>query len=47
MDLKTWQTEKALESIHQACLVLHTGPDGVSKTWDEVGINAKILTVKN
>lgn len=46
MDLKTWQVQNALESIHQACLELHTGADGVSKTWDEVGISAKILTVK-
>lgn len=47
MDLNIWETQNALASIHQACLALHTGPDGVSKTWDEVGIAAKILTVKN
>ncbi len=47
MDLNNWQTENAIESLHQACLELHTGPDGISKTWDEVGISAKILTVKN
>ncbi len=46
MDLNNWQTENAIESLHQACLELHTGPDGISKTWDEVGISAKILTVK-
>ena len=46
MDLNIWETESAMASIHQACLELHTGPDGVSKTWDEVGIAAKILTVK-
>ena len=46
MDLKTWETQKALASIHEACLELHTGPDGVSKTWEEVGITAKILTIK-
>lgn len=44
MDLNIWQAQNALESLHQACLELHTGPDGVSKTWDEVGISAKILT---
>lgn len=44
MDLNIWQAQNALESLHQACLQLHTGPDGVSKTWDEVGISAKILT---
>lgn len=46
MDLNTWQAQKAVASLHQACLELHTGADGVSKTWDEVGITAKILTVK-
>lgn len=46
MDLKIWETENAMASIHQACLELHTGADGVSKTWDEVGIAAKMLTVK-
>ena len=46
MDLNIWETQNALASIHQACLELHTGTDGVSKTWDEVGISAKILTVK-
>ena len=46
MDLNIWETQNALASIHQACLALHTGADGVSKTWDEVGLSAKILTVK-
>ena len=46
MDLNIWQAQNAVESLHQACLALHTGPDGVSKTWDEVGITAKILTSK-
>ena len=47
MDLNIWETQNALASIHEACLELHTGTDGVSKTWDEVGLAAKILTVKN
>lgn len=46
MDLNNWQAQAALESLNQACLELHTGPDGVSKTWDEVLINAKIITVQ-
>jgi polyisoprenoid-binding protein YceI len=46
MDLNHWQAQSAIESLNQACLVLHTGPDGVSKTWDEVLLNAKILTVQ-
>ena len=47
MDLNIWETQNALASIHEACLELHTGSDGVSKTWDEVGISAKILTIQN
>ncbi len=46
MDLNLWQAQNAVESLHQACLALHTGPDGVSKTWDEVGVTAKIVTLK-
>ena len=44
MDLNNWEAQTALESLHKACYELHKGPDGVSKTWDEVGISAKILT---
>ena len=47
MDLNNWGAEEALGSLHEVCLELHTGSDGVSKTWDEVGISAKILTKKN
>ena len=32
--------QAALESINTACLELHKGPDGVSKTWSEVVISA-------
>ncbi len=46
MDLNIWQAQDALESLHEACLALHTGPDGVSKTWDEVAISAKIISVQ-
>ncbi|UCE93714.1 MAG: YceI family protein [Flavobacteriaceae bacterium] len=47
MNLNTWQAQKAVKSINEACLELHTGPDGVSKTWDVVGIAAKIVTSAN
>ena len=46
MDLNDWGAQTALESINEACRELHTGPDGVSKTWNEVALNAKILVVK-
>lgn len=46
LDLKKWNTAKALESIHKACELLHTGTDGISKTWDEVGLEAMIYFTK-
>lgn len=46
MDLNNWEAQSAVESLNEACKVLHTGPDGVSKTWSEVALNAKILTIK-
>lgn len=38
--------QKALESISKACYDLHKGPDLVSKTWSEVGIDAAIYLKK-
>ncbi len=37
-DFLTFKGSKALDSIHQLCLELHKGADGVSKTWSEMGI---------
>ena len=42
MDLKQWDALNALASLNEACKILHTGADGVSKTWDEVAINASL-----
>jgi len=38
MDLDNWQAQLALESLNAACYVLHSGADGISKTWSEVKI---------
>ena len=38
--------QMALESISKACFELHKGPDLVSKTWSEVGIDAAIYLRK-
>ena len=47
LNLNDWNLQKALESINKACYDLHKGPDGISKTWDEVKITADInLKVK-
>lgn len=42
MDLKSWNAQTALESLNKACIDLHKGADGISKTWDEVKVEAAI-----
>lgn len=37
---------KAYNSIHKACEALHTGADGVSKTWKDVSIEALVFLKK-
>lgn len=37
-DMNDFKMEKALASVHQACEALHTGKDGASKTWPNVGL---------
>ena len=39
-NLLDWKMEDAFNSLHKACETLHTGEDGVSKTWQEVAIEA-------
>ena len=46
MDLNNWGAQTALESLNEACRELHTGPDGVSKTWNDVSLSAKILVAQ-
>ena len=40
INIMDFGAEKAFNSIHKACEILHTGEDGVSKTWEEFGIEA-------
>ncbi len=47
MDLKQWKATAALASLNKVCDVLHTGPDGVSKTWDEVAIKGEVTFKQN
>jgi len=42
-DLLDWQANKAVDSIHETCKDLHTGPDGISKTWSDIGIAFTIV----
>ena len=46
MDLNSWQAQEALASLNEACRTLHSGKDGVPKTWSDVNIHAKIVTSK-
>jgi polyisoprenoid-binding protein YceI len=38
MNLDNWQAQLAVEALNAACYVLHSGDDGISKTWNEVKI---------
>ena len=42
-NLMDWKLEKAFNSLHKACELLHTGEDGVSKTWEDVAISAIVV----
>ncbi|WP_424000719.1 YceI family protein [Maribacter sp. IgM3_T14_3] len=46
MDLANWNAMDAIASINKACEVLHTGKDGVSKTWSEIAVKAEVLLAK-
>lgn len=39
MDITKWNASKALATLNSACLDLHKGADGISKTWSEVALN--------
>lgn len=43
MELENWDALGAVASINKACEALHTGKDGVSKTWSEVALHAEVV----
>ena len=45
MNLDNWQAQYAIESLNVVCNDKHKAGDGISKTWNEVAINAKIKTI--
>jgi hypothetical protein len=47
MNLNDWNALGALESLNKVCFDLHKGPDGVSKTWEEVAIEVSTFLRKN
>ncbi|WP_372793587.1 YceI family protein [Lutibacter sp.] len=38
MNLDNWQAQLAIEALNTVCKDLHSGDDGISKTWSEVKI---------
>jgi len=46
MELENWDALGAVASINKACEALHTGKDGVSKTWSEVAVHAEVVLEK-
>ncbi|TWO31997.1 YceI family protein [Seonamhaeicola sediminis] len=47
MNLKDWNALDALASLNKVCFDLHKGPDGVSKTWEDVVIEVNTYLRKN
>ena len=43
INLEAWKALDALASLNEACKALHTGADGVSKTWSDVAVNASVM----
>lgn len=43
IQLADYKALDALKSLHKACKDLHMGADGVSKTWEEVAINGRVV----
>ena len=46
MDMMDFQLQKPFDSIHTACKTLHTGTDGVAKTWTEVALHVVVTYEK-
>jgi hypothetical protein len=38
MNLDNWKAQAAIEALNAACKDLHTGDDGITKTWSDVKI---------
>lgn len=47
MNLKDWNALEALASLNKICFELHKGPDGISKTWEDVAIEVNTYLRKN
>lgn len=43
LNILDFGASKAFNSIHKACELLHTGKDNISKTWEDVAIDALVV----
>jgi len=46
-NLMDWKMKEAFKSLHKACKLLHTGEDGISRTWEDVAISATAVLKRN
>jgi hypothetical protein len=47
LDVLDFNLSSALEDLHKTCEVLHTGTDGVSKTWSQVVLKLRSRIAEN
>lgn len=47
MDLDNWKAQAALTALNTVCAELHSGEDGISKTWSEVKIDVALYLKNN
>lgn len=47
MNLADWNALDALAALNKVCFDLHKGPDGVSKTWEDVAIEVNTFLRKS
>jgi len=47
INLMDWKMDDAFKSLHKACELLHTGEDGISRTWEDVAISATAVLKTN
>lgn len=47
IDVSSWNGMPGIEALNTQCADLHTGDDGVSKLWSEVGLSFSTVLKKN
>jgi len=47
MEMMDFGLQAAFDSIHEACKILHTGADGVAKTWTDIELSVTAKLTKS